>query len=73
MLICLRMERVYIIKWYETLAAPTIIIGGTGRYIIRLRTFFGILEFYTWGEPKMATGGTDVFVWAPRKMRIWKN
>ena len=41
-------RRVYIIKWYETLADPTIIIGGTGRFIIRLRTFFGILEFYAW-------------------------
>ena len=42
MLICLRMKRVYIIKWYATLADPTIIIGDTGRYIIRLRIFFGI-------------------------------
>ena len=25
------------------------------------------------GEPKMAACETDVFVWAPRKMRIWKN
>ena len=48
MLICLRMERVYITKWYKTLADPTIIIGGTGRYIVRLRTFFDILEFYAY-------------------------
>ena len=48
MLICLIMGRVYITKWFEPLADPTIIIGGTGRFIIRFRTFFGILEFYAW-------------------------